>query len=100
MADYLQESHDLIESILKKVVNAAPQGWEGITVDIDYSVPGVIDKKYSAKLGNETKTFMGPSDTIELIKLKTLNTSTEKGSLKSFKATISTDGKFDIKYGY
>lgn len=98
--DQLQESNDLINTFLQKVIGTAPDGWEAIVVDVDFSKPGVIDTKCNCKLGEETKSFPLIGSSAELIQIKALNSSEEKGSLKGLTVKIQKDGNFKIDYSY
>ncbi len=100
MNNNFDDFQQIVEPYIRKVISTAPQGWENINVNVDYSTPGVINVKADALVNGEAVSFGAPGGLPELLQLKQLHTSEEKGELKSVLINVKPDGQFGMEFGY
>ena len=98
--DYLDQSNNLISEILKQSVSAISDKWDSADLEVRFA-EGVVELKPSYLKDGEKRSIAVPKEILGMLtKLKELNSSEEKGSLKGLMFHITSDGKFDVKYDY
>jgi hypothetical protein len=99
--DYFDQSNSLITEILKQVTSAVNDKWDSITVTVRFAEGFVEFKPSYIKDGVKSSILIpGNEITVMLNKLKELNSSDEKGSLKGLVFQITPDNKFTVDYEY
>lgn len=99
--DYLDQSNSIITEILKQVTSSVNDRWDSITASARFE-EGIVEFNPSyLKDGVKSSILIPGSDIPDLLsKLKELNSSNEKGSLKGLVFKIAPDGNFAIDYEY
>lgn len=98
--DYLDQSNNLISDILRQAVSGVSDKWDSVTLEVRFA-EGVVELKPNYIKEGEKHSISVPKEVIRMLsKLKELNSSEEKGTLKGALFHITSDGKFNVKYDY
>lgn len=99
--DYFDQSNSLITEILKQIISAVNDKWDSIIVTTRFA-EGVVEFKPIYIKDGVKSSIQIPLGELQVMldKLKELNSSDEKGSLKGLVFQITPDDKFTVDYEY
>ncbi|GEM_PF-6244375 len=100
MADYFDQSNELITSILKETIALVKDKWEKLILTAEYSETDVVATAvYKFERFSTNLTIPDNIKTL-LLDLKIINSTDGKGSLKKVIFETNAAGKFNVKYDY
>ena len=99
--DYFDQSKDLVDSILKMLVDAIPvSSWDSAELNVEFGGGVITTKaKYTVE-GSETSISTNFEFYKVLKEYRNLHSSDEKGDLKSVNFKINADFTFDVNNNY
>ena len=99
--DYFDQSNELITDILKQTISDISGEWDSVDIFVNFGANDNLESRVLSIKNGVQNELQPPMDLKNmLLKLKDLNSSTEKGKLKGLSFHADFNGKFGVKYRY